>query len=248
MFNKSDLETITIKILNDNPNQWFSQAELFDFLKKIYTNQNNLTSSNSELFIGHYLFVWEKLIINNNFIETCVVDTNYFIKINKINSTELAEINLETRNLSKLNVNLNEQITHMVDNPSMYYGSSLIKNFLINIYPSKYLNIYDILLDANSGLSNDLIFNFIDKYGEFLNINSNVIEYILSQPLEYREIKVTDEILKYLIGMKQQNNSNPTKPDLKSSHNFDNLVFYSLSLGVIVCSILFYLIYIKINI
>lgn len=239
MFTKFDLETIIIKILNDNYSEWFSQFELFDYLiQELKEKSYNFTSSKSELFIGHYLFVWEKLFINTNFIDTYSIDSFNFIKIKNSNESNLAKINLKTKNLTKLNVNLNEQISHMVDNPTIYLGSKLIKNFLININSTKYLNIYDIVLNNTDGLSNELICKFIDIYGNTLNINSNVMQYILTQPLEYREIKVNDYILKYLIKIKPTNITNKINSNL---YNFNNLFFYSFN--ILSCSILYYWLY-----
>jgi len=247
MFTKYELETITIKILDDNPSKWFSQSELFDYLKRIYSAQeskdsniiDNFDSSKSELFIGHYLFVWEKLLINTNFIEKCIVDFNDFIKIK---NNILPEIKLETIKLIKLNINLNEQIIHMIDNFFIYNGSSLIKKFLININKTKYSNIYDIILDYNSGLSNELVCKFIDNYGDHLNIKSDIIQYILKQPLEYNKIKVNEYILNYLIEPKSKNISNITK---KYSYTFTNFIFYGLGTCVLFGSISYYRMYIK---
>ena len=72
MYKENELETILIKILNDNSNQWFSKTKLYNYLIK---------TNNTEFFIGYYLFTWEKLLINDNFIIKTQNGNNILIKI-----------------------------------------------------------------------------------------------------------------------------------------------------------------------
>lgn len=78
MFTKYDLDTIIIKVLMDNSNKWFSKSDLYNEVKKLF--------SDKKLFISHYLFVWEKLLLNTNFIDIKMIGNNDIIKIKTFES------------------------------------------------------------------------------------------------------------------------------------------------------------------
>lgn len=250
MFNRYDLETVTIKVLNDNMDKWFSRAELFNDVKSVY-NLKDVDSNNweSELFIGHYLFVWEKLFANTNFIQATNVNSHNFVKIKTNekmeNDSPLPPINLEERILDRLEVNLVHQINHMINNPSIYTGSKMIEKYLVNSNP-KYPNLYDLVLDSKSGLGEQAVCKFIDTFGDSLKLNSCVSEYILSRPLTYGDIQVSSSILNYLNKIQDDSNikkEEVVKPEQKSP-NLD-WAFYIAGGGVALWGIFGYYLFMK---
>ena len=141
MFTKLELETVTIMVLTMNNTKWFTKQCLFDEVSKYYQNNND------ELYYGHFLFVWTKLLINNNFIS--VHPSREKIK-NKTNESEIYE-NFNENQIDVIHdMNLQVQLKHMVDNPKLYQGSALIKDFLLQNYDC------------------DLFFNFFKLYENIL--------------------------------------------------------------------------------
>lgn len=139
MFTKFELETVTIMILANN-NKWFTKQCLFDEVSKYYQN-------NDELYYGHFLFVWTKLLNNTNFIS--VHPSGEKIK-NKTNEYEIFE-NFNENQIDVIHdMNLQVQLKHMIDYPKLYQGSKLIKDFLLNNYDC------------------DLFFNFFNLYKKIL--------------------------------------------------------------------------------
>lgn len=202
MYSRNDLQTIAIKILCDNSNLWFSQNKLLNILIKQY-NVSDINNPKSELFIGHFLFIWEKLLINNNFITTTEYNNQTHIKI-KINKNWNNEITISNEELNRIDVNFIDQLKHMIHNPILYKGSKLIEKFLLKISykPNKYINLYELILDeellnfTNLNLTevNNLIINFINSYDElFLNKS----EY--DTTINYSKSGINKEIHQYLL-------------------------------------------------
>ena len=141
MFTKLELETVIIMVLTMNNTKWFTKQCLFDEVSKYY--QNNI----DELYYGHFLFVWTKLLINNNFIsvnpsgERIKNKTNEFESYEKFNENQIDVMH---------DMNLQVQLKHMVDYPKLYQGSALIKDFLLQNYDC------------------DLFFNFFKLYENIL--------------------------------------------------------------------------------
>ena len=141
MFTKFELETIIIMVLTMNNSKWFTKQCLFDEVSKYY--QNNI----DELYYGHFLFIWTKLLYNNNFIS--VHPSGQKIK-NKTNEYELFE-NFNENQIDVIHdMNLQVQLKHMIDYPKLYQGSGLIKDFLLNNYDC------------------DLFFNFFNLYKKII--------------------------------------------------------------------------------
>lgn len=125
MFTKFELDTITIMILTTNNTKWFTKQCLFDEVSKYYQNNVN------ELYYGHFLFVWTKLLINSNFIS--VHPSNEKIK-SKTNDLEPFDDFNENAIQVIDDMNLQVQLKHMNDFPKLYIGSVLIKDFLLQNY------------------------------------------------------------------------------------------------------------------
>ena len=164
MFTKDNLDTLVFKILIDNPEKWFDQYILFEELKKYYNN-------NDELFIGHFLFLWYKLLNNTKFISNINYNNHIIITI-KLSTTLINIINKKPYlNISTFNdyqfndLTINKQIYHMITYPELYINSSLIEQYLLLIInSSKYISLYDILLDHSLNINNNDIVKFINIY------------------------------------------------------------------------------------
>ena len=156
MFTKYELETITIMVLSIHNNKWFTKQCLFDEVSKYY--QNNI----DELYYGHFLFVWTKLLINHNFIS--VHPSGEKIK-NKTNENESFEIFNENQVDVIYDMNLQVQLKHIVDYPKLYQESRLIKGYLLNYYDC------------------DLFFNLFNLYQQFIISKEN--EYDILNKIKY---------------------------------------------------------------
>ncbi len=132
--------------------------------------------------------------------------------------------------MDKLEINLDQQLLHMIKNPGIYKGSKLIEKFLIGSN-CKYSNIYDLVIDSDSGVSENLVCKFIDIFGDSLNLNSHVIQYILCQPIKYNGIQISRPILRYLEQIKNLNEQHDTVSNVQSN-NLEWL-FYLLTGGVL---------------
>ncbi len=164
MFTKSELDTITIMVLNINSTKWFTKESLYNEVKTYF--EKNPT----ELYFGHFLFVWSKLLINNNFIQVDESGEKIKLKTNEPGPFE-DFINIYTS--EKYEMNLQVQLKHMVDFPKLYTGSVLIKDFLLKNYKCELFfkffelykdsiilkqNIDDIATDSNSfNFTNNLV-------------------------------------------------------------------------------------------
>jgi hypothetical protein len=167
MFKKSDLETIVISVLTNNPNTFYNQSALFNQLINSFLQD--------ELFVGHFLFVWEKLLLNTNFIEQQILENYVMIKIKNFNNDELQP---HMQILEPLTVNINKLIKHMIKYPELYKGPKIINTFLlkVNNYSNKYDSVYDILSDTK------LIEDPTDSI-QFINMYFNNIDSLITNPV-----------------------------------------------------------------
>jgi hypothetical protein len=177
MFTKYDLETITIKVLNDNSTKWFNKNVLASEVSSIYQGSD-------EFFIGHFLFVWEKLLINTNFISVNKIDENNSIIKIKVTGEQLSENNIEKFNnfqnenkIVTIEFDISKQIHHMIKYPELYYGSKLVEQFLV-----KYYNFDDYL-------------RFLEIYGDSLTPVKKMIDFNNKTNL----VKKTNVINKYFL-------------------------------------------------
>jgi hypothetical protein len=160
MFTKYELETISIMVLSIHNNKWFTKQCLFDEVSKYYINNID------ELYYGHFLFVWTKLLNNKNFIS--VHSSGDKIK-NKTNENESFKDFNEDQIDVIHDMNLQVQIKHMLEYPKLYQESRLIKEYLLNNYDCdlffKLFNLYQKILSLKENecgvLSNK--YNILDK-------------------------------------------------------------------------------------
>jgi hypothetical protein len=153
MYSKFDIETVTLENLVKYPNHWFYRTELAFLVGEQY----QLVGKYDEFYFGHFCFVWEKLQTNQNFIITREQNGEKQIKFISANS----HISNFYPNFDNININLvldfKSQIKHMTEFPELYYGSNIIKKFLVNNFGSdaeNMYNFYELYLD-NDNPNND---------------------------------------------------------------------------------------------
>ena len=151
MFTKFELDTIIIMVLNINSSKWFTKETLYNEVLTHY--EKNPT----ELYYGHFLFVWSKLLINYNFI--IVHESGEKIKIDTKNAKDVGPFEdfINVNNSIIHDMNLQVQLNHMVEFPKLYTGSVLIKKFLLNYYNC------------------DLFFKFFELYQDSIILKENII-------------------------------------------------------------------------
>lgn len=179
-FNKNDLETIMIKILYESDYKWFSKSDLYEETKKYYINNPD------ELFNGHFLFAWEKLIINNNFIickhiRNKIQNQNeILIKISTSDNSDLSS-NCDKNpitNSTELNVCEIKLIDHMLKNKQIWFGSQLLNKFICNVYKQKYYSIYELFF-YNKAIGKNKIREFVKTYYLYFK-RDKITEFVLS--------------------------------------------------------------------
>ena len=149
----SNLEISIIMTINKK-NKFFDKTNLY----------NELINNNIIILpidICHFLFTWERLLVNDNFVRTVIMNDIEYITTKKFNPPyhDIPDP-IESVNL---NLNLKNAINHMCKNKEIYANSSLIKPFLLKYFPM-YKSI-DELLDLNINLlGKDKINEFKDLY------------------------------------------------------------------------------------
>lgn len=175
MFTKYELETITIMVLNIHNNKWFTKQCLFDEVSKYYINNID------ELYYGHFLFVWTKLLINHNFIS--VHPSGEKIKSKNKNDTEYFEIFNENQVDVIHDMNLQVQLKHIVNYPKLYQESRLIKEYLLNYYDC------------------DLFFNLFNLYQKIITLKENECVVFYNKYNILNKIKYPASISVIILGL-----------------------------------------------
>ena len=182
IFSASDLETLMIKVLFET-NKWFNKSELYKETKKYFT------TNQSELSMCHFLFSWEKLLANTNFIIVKESDNCEQIKIS-INSNISNEFDTEkkqekTHESSNSDNNINftigvkETILHMCNNKSIYFKSKVLQTFFKKNFP-QYNSVYELLISNRQEIGYDNIMCFIDLYSDNLETDK-IINFITNK-------------------------------------------------------------------
>jgi hypothetical protein len=175
IFSASELETLMIKVLFRNSN-WFNKYDLYKETKKFYKNNQ------SELTMCHFLFTWEKLLVNTNFIQVNESDNIEEIKISQnscisteCDNTEKVEPDDSEDNLN-FSLNLKETIVHMCDNIEIYNKSKVLDNFFKKNFP-QYNSVYELLILNKQEIGFDNIICFIDLYSNVFELDE-IINFI----------------------------------------------------------------------
>lgn len=155
MFTKFDLETVIIMVLTIN-NKWFSKQCLFNEVSKYYVNKD-------ELYYGHFLFIWTKLLTNSNFISIHSSGEKIRIKTNETENKIFEDFNENQINVIH-DMNLQVQLKHIIDYPKLYQGSGLIKNFILNNYDCNFFYLFFSLYQKTINLEkkNTLSYNYYE--------------------------------------------------------------------------------------
>jgi hypothetical protein len=178
IFSASDLETLMIKVLFENT-KWFNKSELYNETKKYFT------TNKSELTMCHFLFSWEKLLANTNFIIVKESNNSEQIKIS-INTSLSNEFNTEkTLESSKLDNDINftidvkDTILHMCNNKTIYFKSKVLQIFFKKNFP-QYNSVYELLISNRQEIGYDNIMCFIDLYSDNLETDK-IINFITNK-------------------------------------------------------------------
>lgn len=164
MFTIYDLDTLVVKVLNDNPNYWFDNISLLNKVLEYYPNKDIVHK-------GYFMFIWEKLLINDNFIAVTTNNDTIFISIK---SKITPEVYLS--NDSVLDISIKSQIQHILQCPELYRKSQIIEPFLLKLSNQRYRSIEELL---SNELDEEDIVNFNSV---FLTLNKNPIPYLKHDP------------------------------------------------------------------
>jgi hypothetical protein len=161
-----------IKVLFEN-NKWFNKSELYKETKKYFT------TNQSELSMCHFLFSWEKLLANTNFI--ILKESNKIEQIKILMNSNISNNtnNQEPDNDINFNISIKETIQHMCDNKSIYFKSKVIQNFFKKNFP-QYNSVYELLISNRQEIGFDNIICFIDLYSDSLE-SDELINFIINK-------------------------------------------------------------------
>lgn len=170
IFSASDLETLMIKVLFKNT-KWFNKSELYKETKKYFT------TNQSELTLCHFLFSWEKLLANTNFISVKKSDNTEQIKIS-INSDMVNELNSSISSTNSADdidftIDIKQTILHMCNNKTIYFKSHVLQTFFNKNFP-QYNSVYELLISNRQEIGPDNIICFINLYSDILIIDEIV--------------------------------------------------------------------------
>jgi len=155
MFTKFELDTITIMVLNRNSTKWISKESLYHEVSKQY--ENNM----GELFYEHFLFIWFKLLTNDNFIIVREHKSGKKIKIKTETNDQFFDQAKEEPVKEKQKPSLINQLNHMIKYPQLYKGSILIKDFLFEYYKDEHITL-------------DIFFKFLELYKDTIFLNEKI--------------------------------------------------------------------------
>jgi len=163
-FIQSDLPTLMIKVLFDNC-KWYDKTNLYKETKKYYESNPNY------LNIIHFLFEWEVLLTNSNFISVMTRNDIQYIrcifKPDKV-TIENSELFMEPDSEIKFELDESETITHICENKKIYFQSNVLNSFLLKNFP-QYRSVYELLIvNRNKILPQNIVI--------FINTNFNFLE------------------------------------------------------------------------
>jgi hypothetical protein len=161
MLSKYDLPSFIFYYLNKN-NKWFSKYDLYNGIKNEFLE--------NELYIGHYLFTWYRLLHNMHCVDVIYITVNntkhpliksktFENKYKDYDNEDGHIINPESFNEFKIDIN--EMIQYVVNNSNFYIGSKLLNKYLLDITDNKYNNITDILKSDLISLDKHIIDKFM---------------------------------------------------------------------------------------
>lgn len=145
MLSKYDLSTFIFYYLNKN-NKWFTKYDLYNGIKNEFLE--------NELYVGHFLFTWYRLLHNTFCVDSITIDHNgnkHTLIKNKTFDNKYKDHNnddghnINSYSFDEFNIDINEMIQYIVNNSNFYIGSKLLNKFLLDITDNKYNNINDLL-------------------------------------------------------------------------------------------------------
>lgn len=192
IFSSSDLETLMIKVLFKN-SIWFNKYDLYKETKKYFS------SNQYELTLCHFLFAWEKLLTNTNFIIVKKSDNIEEIKISiksgVTNEFYNTEKNQETNNNIDITLGIKDTILHMCNNKTIYFKSKVLQTFFKKNFP-QYNSVYELLISNRQEIGSDNIKCFIDLYADNLD-SDEIIDFITNKKNAKKENKQLSDYTYY---------------------------------------------------
>jgi len=132
MLTDCDIELFIIKKLVENQNILYSKNKLYNEVKKEYP----------DIFPGYFLFIWEKILFNGNFMSIHFDKNINYIKIKtKADYDEIEKLLNYNINDVPMTVNFKDMIHHMITHKELYVGTNIIEQFIQKISNSnKHIN------------------------------------------------------------------------------------------------------------
>lgn len=132
MLTDYDIELFIIKKLVENQNILYSKNKLYNEVKKEYP----------DIFPGYFLFIWEKILFNGNFMSIHFDKNINYIKIKtKADYDEIEKLLNYNINDVPMTVDFKVMIHHMVTHSELYVGTNIIEQFIQKISNSnKHIN------------------------------------------------------------------------------------------------------------
>ena len=177
-FTKYDLPTLMIKVLYKN-SKWYDKTNLYKEIKKYYEKNP------SYLNIIHFLFEWEVLLTNSNFISVITHnDIQYIRCVFKPNNITVknSESFMEPDNEIKFELDESETITHICANKKIYFQSKILNSFLLKNFP-QYESVYELLIVNRHKILPQNIAIFINANFNFLEMDP-IIKLVLIKNYE----------------------------------------------------------------
>jgi hypothetical protein len=185
-FSTNDVATLMIKVLNENK-KMYDKSNLYEQVNKYYISNPN------DFQISHFLFEWERLLSNTNFI---IYQKNNLIEYIGIKKYHNNLIPFTEPNLSFIyNLDIQHTIQHMCDNEFIYYKSKILSNFFKKYFPT-FTSVYELLIFNKQLIGNNNIKIFIELYSDIIEPDE-VISLILEKSNINYNKKQNKEIIKY---------------------------------------------------
>ena len=192
-FTTSDISTIMLLILNNN-NKLYDKTNL---CKEVMTFFEPSTNNFS---LCCFLFQWERLIANTNFILFKIIDNVEYIGIilncDNFNQTTTTEPD----NNFEFVIELKDTIEHICNNKTIYTKSKVLPLFLKKYFPS-YSSAYELLICNKQSIGMTNIKNFINLYHNVLENEPNEIIDLIIEKKHSKNKNVSDskslEVIQY---------------------------------------------------
>jgi len=182
LYNIHDMEFLIMKILCKEK-KLFDKSNLYFELEKYYKTNSD------ELSMCNFLFQWERLTINTNFIMFKNINQIEYIGVIE-NSNDLTEYT-EPNYVFNVQIEIKETIEHFCNYQFGYYKTKLLAVFFKKYFPT-YSSIYELLILNKNTIGNDNLKTFINVYLDFFDSDE-----IISLFVEKKSNIKSNQLIKY---------------------------------------------------